>query len=72
MQVDVDLRERLSYYCLVTKKRQEQAANIAIREMLDRCDSDPEFKERMDRARTLKAAMDALCQPIKKAATSGV
>jgi transposase-like protein len=60
MLVDVELRERLSYYCMVTKKRQEQAANIAIREMLERAESDPVMKERMDRARSLKEAIAAL------------
>ena len=57
MQVDVDLRERLALYCLVTKQRQEKAANVAIREMLERLDSDPVMKERMERAKALKEAM---------------
>lgn len=60
MQVDVELRERLSYYCMVTKLRQEQAANVAIREMLDRCETDVEFKARLDKARELKEALAAL------------
>ena len=60
MLVDVELRERLSYYCMITKQRQEKAANQAIREMLDRCDSDPVMKERMDRAKSLKAELAAL------------
>lgn len=57
MQVDVELRERLSYYCMITKQRQEQAANVAIREMLERCESDPVMKARLDRARELQAAL---------------
>jgi hypothetical protein len=60
MLVDVELREQLSYYCMVTKQTQAQAANTAIREMLARLDNDPEMKQRIDRARELKAAMDAL------------
>ena len=60
MLVDVELRERLADYCLVTKQRQEKAANVAIREMLERCESDPVMKDRMDRARSLKEAMAAL------------
>lgn len=60
MQVDVELRERLAEFCMVTKQRQEKAANVAIREMLERCEADPVMKERMDRARSLKEAMAAL------------
>jgi transposase-like protein len=60
MLVDVELRERLADYCLVTKQRQEKAANVAIRELLERCEADPTMKERMDKARALKEAMAAL------------
>ncbi|MBZ5679189.1 MAG: hypothetical protein LAO24_03675 [Acidobacteriia bacterium] len=60
MLVDVELRERLADYCLVTKQRQEKAANVAIREMLERCENDPAMKERMDKARALKEAMQNL------------
>jgi hypothetical protein len=60
MLVDIELRERLSFYCMVTRQRQEKAANLAIRELLDRCDSDPVMKERMDRARSLKEMLAAL------------
>lgn len=70
MLVDMEIREQLSYYCMVTKQTQEKAANQALREMLERCDSDPVIKERMDRAKELKAAMDALFQPLT-AAKSG-
>ena len=60
MQIDVELRERLAEFCLVTKQRQEKAANQAIREMLERCESDPLMKDRMDKAKALKEAMAAL------------
>jgi len=60
MLVDIELRERLSYYCMITKQTQEKAANHALRELLERCDSDPVMKERMDRAKMLKAEMAAL------------
>ena len=39
MLVDMEIREQLSYYCMVTKQTQEKAANQALREMLERCDS---------------------------------
>jgi hypothetical protein len=58
MQVDGELRERLANYCLVTKQTQERAANVAMRELLDRCEADPVMRERMDRAKALKVAMD--------------
>lgn len=60
MLVDVEIRERLSYYCLVTKQTQERAANQALREMLQRAESDPEVKERMVRAKALKEALLSL------------
>ena len=60
MLVDIELRERLADYCTVTRQRQEKAANLAIRELLDRCESDPVMKERMDRAKMLKAELAAL------------
>jgi len=60
VQIDVELRERLAEFCLVTKQRQEKAANQAIREMLERCESDPLMKDRMDKAKALKEAMAAL------------
>ncbi|MGA9508938.1 MAG: hypothetical protein WBV55_09985 [Candidatus Sulfotelmatobacter sp.] len=71
MLVDVEIREQLSYYCMVTKQTQEKAANVALREMLQRAENDPATKELMDRAKSLKAAMDALCQPLSRAAKSG-
>jgi|HubBroStandDraft_5_1064220.scaffolds.fasta_scaffold1795595_2 hypothetical protein len=60
MLVDFELRERLADYCTVTRQRQEKAANVAIRQMLDRCESDPVMKERMDRAKMLKEQLAAL------------
>jgi len=33
MIVDVEIRERLSHFCLVTKLTQEKAANLALREV---------------------------------------
>jgi hypothetical protein len=60
MLVDVEIRERLNHFCKVTKQTQERAANQAMREMLERCDADPLMKQRMDRAKELQEAMDAL------------
>jgi predicted transcriptional regulator len=60
MQVDVELRERLAEFCMVTKQRQEKAANQAIREMLERRESDPLMKDRMDRAKMLKEELAKL------------
>jgi hypothetical protein len=60
MLVDMELREELSYYCMVTKQTQERAANQALKEMLQRIDSDPVMKERIDRARELKRLMAEL------------
>lgn len=60
MLVDMEIREKLSYYCMVTKQTQENAANHALRELLQRCDSDPVIKERMDRAKELKQLMSEL------------
>lgn len=44
MPVDVEIRERPSHYCMVTKQTQEKAANLALREMLARCERDPKLK----------------------------
>ena len=60
MLVDVELRERLADYCLVTKQRQEKAANVAIRELLERAENDPVMKGRMDKAKALKQALASL------------
>ena len=72
MLVDMEIREQLSYYCMVTKQTQERAANVAIREMLQRIEThDPVMCQRIERAKELKAAMDALSQPLTRAAKGG-
>ena len=60
MIVDVEIRERLSHYCQVMKLTQEKAANLALREVLERVDQDPELKARMNRAKELHEAMKNL------------
>jgi hypothetical protein len=60
MLVDIEIRERLSYYCMITKQTQEKAANHALREMLERAENDPVMKERMDRAKMLKEELASL------------
>jgi hypothetical protein len=60
MVVDIDIREQLSYFCMVNKLTQEKAANVALREMLERVDQDPELKARMNRAKELHEAMKNL------------
>jgi hypothetical protein len=60
MIVDVEIRERLSYFCMVKKLTQEKAANKALREMLERCGQDPELKARMDRVNALKDELASL------------
>ena len=60
MLVDVEIRERLSYYCMVTKQTQEKAANGALRELLERAESDPAMKERMDKAKALREELASL------------
>jgi len=53
MLVDVEIRERLSHYCIVTKQTQEKAANVALREMLPRCEQDPTMKAGMETCQNL-------------------
>jgi hypothetical protein len=60
MVVDIDIREQLSYFCMVRKLTQEKAANLALREMLERVDQDPELKARMDRAEALHKELASL------------
>lgn len=60
MLVDIELREALSYYCMVTKQTQEKAANQALREMLKRAEGDSHLKERMERAKHLKLELQSL------------
>lgn len=52
MLVDVEIRERLNLYCKVNKLTQEKAANVAIREMLERLD--PVMTAKMDRVKALQ------------------
>jgi hypothetical protein len=70
MLVDIEIREQLSYFCMVTKQTQEKAANQALRELLQRAESDPVMGERMNRAKALKAEMDSLLAPVSKSATA--
>lgn len=53
-------REKLALYQLITKKTQEQVANQAIGELLERLDRDPEMKARMDRAQALQQELASL------------
>ena len=54
MLVDIEIRERLSHYCTVTKQTQEKAANQALREVLERAEQDPVMKAKMDRVKMLR------------------
>jgi hypothetical protein len=60
MIVDAEIRERLSHYCTVAKLTQEKAANLALREMLERCEQDPTLKGKMDRVKALKEELASL------------
>ena len=60
MIVDIDIRERLSNYCSIKKLTQEKAANLALREMLDRLEQDPTIKAQMDRVAELKAELASI------------
>jgi RNA binding exosome subunit len=60
MLVAKEHREKLALYQLVTKQSQEQAANQAIAQMLERVDRDPELKARMDRAQALQQELASL------------
>jgi hypothetical protein len=60
MLVDVEIRERLSLFCAVTKKTQMQAANLAMREMLERAEQDPTMKAKMDRVAEIKAELASI------------
>jgi hypothetical protein len=60
MLVALEYRDRLTTYCLVRKVTQEVAVNEMIGEALERLDGDPVVKAKLDRARELKAALDAL------------
>jgi hypothetical protein len=60
MIVDAEIRERLSHYCHVTKQNQMQAANLALREMLARCEQDPTLKAKMDRVKAAKEELASI------------
>jgi hypothetical protein len=60
MLVDVEIRERLSLFYAVTKKTQMQAANLAMREMLERAEQDPTMKAKMDRVAEIKAELASI------------
>jgi hypothetical protein len=60
MLVDVEIRERLSLYCQVTKTNQQQAANVALRQLLDEAEADPVMKAKMDRVAAIKAELAAI------------
>ena len=60
MQVDIEILERLSHYCMMTKQTQEKAANLARREMLAACEQDPELKAKMDRVKAIKEELASL------------
>jgi hypothetical protein len=62
MLVDVEIRERLSHYCTVTKQTQEKAANLALREMLERCEQDPTLRAKMDRVKAIKEELASIGQ----------
>jgi hypothetical protein len=60
MIVDLEIRERLSLYCTVTKKNQLQTANLALRELLERAEQDPLMKAKMDRVAEIKAELASI------------
>ncbi len=60
MIVDTEIRERLSHFCMIKKLTQERAANLALREMLARCEDDPELKAKMDRVKALHDELASL------------
>jgi hypothetical protein len=60
MLVSTEYREKLATYCLIRKCTQEQAVNMMIGEALERAEQDPTIKAKLDKARELRAALDAL------------
>jgi hypothetical protein len=62
MVVDLDIRERLNLFCTIKKLTQEKAANVALREMLQRAEADVDVKARMDRVAELKAELASIGQ----------
>jgi len=49
--VDVEIRKRLKHYCELTQQTQEKAANLALRELFERCELDPAMTGKMERVR---------------------
>ena len=60
MLVAIEHREKLATYCMIRKVTQEVAVNEMVGEALQRLDGDPVMKARMERARELRTALDAL------------
>lgn len=60
MLVDTDIRERLGHYCTVVKLTQEKAANLALRDLLERAEQDPAMKAKMDRVAAIKAELASI------------
>ena len=60
MLFEIEIRERLSHYCTVTKQTQEKAANQALREVLERAEQDPVMKAKMDRVKVLREGLASL------------
>lgn len=60
MLVDSEIRERLSHYCTVTKQTQEKAANLALRDLLERAEQDPTMKAKMDRVKAIKEELASI------------
>jgi hypothetical protein len=71
MLVDIEIRETLSYYCMVTKQTQEKAANLALRELLQQAENDPVMKERMDRASSRSSVLDKWHRDVRGGAVVG-
>jgi hypothetical protein len=51
---------KMSHYCIVAKQTQEKAANQALREMLERCEQDPELKAKMDHVKAIREELASL------------
>jgi hypothetical protein len=60
MIVDVEIRERLSHYCTVNKLSQEKAANLALRQMLERAEADQTLRSKMDRVKAIKEELASI------------
>jgi hypothetical protein len=60
MLVAPEHREKLTNYCLVKKVTQEVAVNEMIGQALERMDQDPALKAKLDKAKRLKAELEAL------------